>query len=286
MGKQPPFQRKLKALKYGDWKTFDINNRQNIQTLVVWLEQTRIREYKVEDRDLLKDTNSRGWNQTFEEYLNALESPYHLNYTLKNDTKKADKETLREIESEWAHIIDWLLSQAIFREYSDNKLEFNQRKPIRRKDKKVYQLEKCSTKEMNQALEELCKFLNIPMHPTDNAITCSAIATFIKDKFNPMALKNYEEYLKEKTKEEQNKTTNISDPWKEVQNYEDIIRYYGNTLGFETGDQKVDAAAIILKALYLLDARSAQNQFSEIITFLQRFTADPKTNTGLGKVGW
>jgi len=41
-------------------------------------------------------------------------------------------------------------------------------------------------------------------------------------------------------------------------------------LGFETGDEKVDAAAIILKGLYIMDVRNAQNQFSEIITFFTK----------------
>ena len=51
-------------------------------------------------------------------------------------------------------------------------------------------------------------------------------------------------------------------------------------------DAKVDAAAIVLRLLYIADVRGMQSQLNEIINFIQLFTADPQTNTKLGKVGW
>jgi len=92
--------------------------------------------------------------------------------------------------------------------------------------------------------------------------------------------------LKDQKKNDNTRATEELDSWKSVESYKDILRFYPEMINFATGDEKVDAAAIILRALYILDVRNAQNQFSEIITYLQRYTADPKTNTKIGKVGW
>ncbi|ETO14654.1 hypothetical protein RFI_22710 [Reticulomyxa filosa] len=286
MSRISPFRRKLAALKYADWKNFDISNRQHIQALVVWLEQTKIRHYSVEARGPLKKTESAKWDECLNDYLEELDSPYRLKST-SSSTNKEDKEQMKAQELEWTYIIDWMLSEAILCEYSDHKDELNERKPIRRKEKTVYELENCgSTKEMNNALKDLCAFLRIPMHPTDNAVTCQTILTFIKDKFNPMSIKNYEEYIKDKVNTQHSKTSNDDDHWVRTQSYKDIIRFYPEMINFSTGDEMVDAATIILRALYIVDVRNAQNQFSEILNFLQKFTSDPKTNAEKGKVGW
>jgi RLL motif-containing protein 1 len=56
-------------------------------------------------------------------------------------------------------------------------------------------------------------------------------------------------------------------------------------LGFCTGDATVDRAAKVLRLLYIADLRDTQNHVNEAISRMQQYTADPKTDSRLGRVG-
>eukprot|EP01084_Bolivina_argentea_P165130 286931_1 len=285
------FQRKLKALEFPIWNKFNIENMEHIKTLVVYLEQTKIRELKVEDRQNLKRTkDDKNWYKYFGQYLDEIdECPYQLKKNMKSN--------------DWIEIIEWLVQQGIARQYSDNREEFNRRTPIRRIDRREYALINCESKECEEGMNNLCLFLNIP--PNKNKIiTAQTLYNFIKTKFSLSSIENYESIIinendsddiKENTKRNKDmlriKYGQLHDPWNKITDVDDIIKFYGvnghmgNHLGFTTGNKYVDAAAIILRVLYVLDVRQSQNQLNEIVTFLQRFTANPKTNPNLGKVG-
>ena len=56
-------------------------------------------------------------------------------------------------------------------------------------------------------------------------------------------------------------------------------------LGFHTGDAVVDYASSLLRMLYIADLRELQDSVNEILITVQEHTADPKTDSSLGKVG-
>ena len=56
-------------------------------------------------------------------------------------------------------------------------------------------------------------------------------------------------------------------------------------LGFSTGDPLVDSAALVLRSLYIQDLRKLQSTIDETVVGVQEFTANPKTDAKLGKVG-
>jgi len=56
-------------------------------------------------------------------------------------------------------------------------------------------------------------------------------------------------------------------------------------LGFETGDEALDAAARGLRMLYVAELRALQTHFNDVVATAQEFTANPKTDSKLGKVG-
>ena len=56
-------------------------------------------------------------------------------------------------------------------------------------------------------------------------------------------------------------------------------------LGFETGDAKLDDAARGLRMLYVAELRQLQTSFNGVVTCAQEFTANPKTDSQLGRVG-
>lgn len=57
-------------------------------------------------------------------------------------------------------------------------------------------------------------------------------------------------------------------------------------IGFDTGDYVMNQAAKILRLLYIHDLRQLQTQINESIVGVQSVTANPKTDTKLGKVGY
>ena len=56
-------------------------------------------------------------------------------------------------------------------------------------------------------------------------------------------------------------------------------------LGFETGDAKLDDAARGLRLLYVAELRQLQTSFNAVVSCAQEFTANPKTDHHLGRVG-
>lgn len=195
-----------------------------------------------------------------------------------------------------------LISQGIARTYSDSKDDYNRVQPIRRVEKREYALTDCESAECVKRMNALCKFLNVPPNE-DAVITAQTLYHFIKTKFCLSSITNYEAAIADlyamdnyddskRDKDMLRKRYGSKhDPWQDIKNPNDILKFYGvhghmaNYLGFSTGDKAVDAAAIILRVLYVADVRNSQNQLNEIVTYLQRFTANPKTNPNLGKVG-
>jgi hypothetical protein len=50
-------------------------------------------------------------------------------------------------------------------------------------------------------------------------------------------------------------------------------------------DEIVNKIALVLKMLHLYEYRELQNDLNALIVLGQEFTANPRTNSGLGKVG-
>uniref|UniRef100_A0A6P7FWR2 RNA transcription, translation and transport factor protein n=1 Tax=Diabrotica virgifera virgifera TaxID=50390 RepID=A0A6P7FWR2_DIAVI len=57
-------------------------------------------------------------------------------------------------------------------------------------------------------------------------------------------------------------------------------------LGFDLNDPVLNQAAKILRMIYIQDMRNLQTRANELIVAVQSVTANPKTDTKLGKVGF
>jgi RLL motif-containing protein 1 len=57
-------------------------------------------------------------------------------------------------------------------------------------------------------------------------------------------------------------------------------------LGFDTGDAMFNKGATILRMLYIDDLRQLQDEVNAVIITVQEQTANPRTNSKLGKVGY
>ena len=119
-----------------------------------------------------------------------------------------------------------------------------------------------TTPEFRAGVENLADKLKIVKHP-DHLITLLAVCKFVSTRLNPKAL---------------------SDPSSVIPSGEPFP-YKDTELGFDTGDKDVNEAAKILRLLHIQDLRSLQTKINECIVAVQTITANPKTDTRLGKVG-
>ncbi|KAF6029901.1 C14orf166 [Bugula neritina] len=96
------FARKLKALGYPSISNFDHSDQKKIQELVIWLEDQKIRHYKIEDRAALRKTSDiSSWQRAFSKYLDDLSCPH-------SDRTNSPVTT------------DWLLGLAVRLVYGEN----------------------------------------------------------------------------------------------------------------------------------------------------------------------
>ncbi|XP_045436690.1 RNA transcription, translation and transport factor protein isoform X4 [Pipistrellus kuhlii] len=94
------FRRKLTALDYHNPAGFNCKDETEFRNFIVWLEDQKIRHYKIEDRGNLRNIHSNDWPKFFEKYLTDVSCPFKI-----QDRQEA---------------IDWLLGLAVRLEYGDN----------------------------------------------------------------------------------------------------------------------------------------------------------------------
>ncbi len=58
-----------------------------------------------------------------------------------------------------------------------------------------------------------------------------------------------------------------------------------SSLRFTFADAKLDAAATLLRMLYIKDLRALQSQIDAAVVAVQEYTANPRADAALGKVG-
>lgn len=99
--------------------------------------------------------------------------------------------------------------------------------------------------------------------PKDHLITLKAISSIVTTRLS---------------------TSAIQDPSSVISQGEAIPLSEVNS-GFELGDPVLNEAAKILRLLFIHNLRKLQTNINECIVSIQSLTANPKTDTKLGKVG-
>eukprot|EP00455_Lapot_gusevi_P004193 TRINITY_DN11742_c0_g1_i1.p1 TRINITY_DN11742_c0_g1~~TRINITY_DN11742_c0_g1_i1.p1 ORF type:complete len:301 (-),score=58.53 TRINITY_DN11742_c0_g1_i1:96-998(-) len=296
------FQRKLQALQYPHWDRFDIQDVRQFRTLIVWLEETKIRHYPVAQRAGLRNVDANDWNTTFSTYLQDLSFPKPFNGF-----------SARELSS----ILDWLLGKAINLEYHDRASEFNQvsRLNFLARDTERPTLD-CSSPEFRAALENLATALALPID-LDTPALLKGICDIVKAKLTPQQLEALAKSAEEKEEKKEarpasarggrggrggaaarggkswsNVAADLANPSPQQPNglaalphRDDAYDLGESTLGFSTTDPLLDQAASTLRLLYVKDLQGLQHQINGVIAFIQDYTAHPKVNAALGKVG-
>lgn len=269
------FLRKLQALTYPRWREPILKSEKELRTLVVWLEETKIRFYEVKRRENLRKVDSPQWNTFFEEYLKDLGCPRDFSSNMN--------------ESQLMAVVEWLLGQAVSAEYNDQAAKYNkvdkseyvkQENNPKQSPAEVQQVAPvklptaqqsvldCSGADFLEAVNHIAKLLKLP-----EAADQSQAAALLKEVKQRM--ERSVSRIAEK-KDSKSKRKDVEEQKVAVENF---------ALGFKTGDPAVDKAATILRLLHLHDLRELQTLINEVIVAVQEHTADPKTDSRLGQVG-
>lgn len=221
---------------------------------VLWLEDQKIRHYKIEDREQLRKIDDpEAWKPAYAQYKADLGIP-----VLSSATEE----------------LIWILSYAIRLEYLDKSneyKEFNAAKIAELKrptiptvtSKNPLSAMDTSSPEFANAVKELARRLNIPQH-TDHLLVLEAAARIV------------ERHLAAKPVVKAANGARSANMAYDIHGAEK----------FTFAEKDLDEAASILRLLQIHSVRNLQTVINETIVAVQEVTANPKTDTKLGKVGF
>lgn len=246
----------LRALQYRH-PDCNLSNVQEFRSLVLWLENTKIRAYRVEDRKGLADIQSTSWGAAFENWLAEVQCPFSSN---------TDSDTA---------VIAWLLQYAVSLVFQDNASTYNsqagtdtkQEARKRKRQQEVYP--DLASPQVQTALQQLAQKLQLP---AEQGQSQSAILQAAYDLVTQQLLPAVED-------------TKLSQAAQQAAQQLAHLDANKFPLGFSTGDAELDTAATILRMLYIKDLRLLQSSIDEALVAVQEFTHNPKTDAALGRVG-
>eukprot|EP00639_Heterosigma_akashiwo_P031642 CAMPEP_0194668894 /NCGR_PEP_ID=MMETSP0295-20121207/4254_1 /TAXON_ID=39354 /ORGANISM="Heterosigma akashiwo, Strain CCMP2393" /LENGTH=276 /DNA_ID=CAMNT_0039551765 /DNA_START=38 /DNA_END=869 /DNA_ORIENTATION=+ len=253
-------ERSLIALGYPAKDSFDHEEPVELTKLVAWLEDRKIRLYSIEERTALRNPGP-AWGSAFKKYLEDLECPQSYIHA----EGRLEGSSLRGLR--------WLLHKAIAYEYEDKGSTYNARAaavaaahhlpppPPGSDTREVASGDSWGGRSTGSGGRAVPAVRGAPVRRL--ALDAPDAAPGIKVKYGSL------EELANDQKEDIQQRLNLD-------NF---------PLGFSTEDPLLDKAAKLLKMLYLTDLRNLQNSINDILVTAQEFTANPKTNTALGKVG-
>ncbi|KAK9892302.1 hypothetical protein WA026_019106 [Henosepilachna vigintioctopunctata] len=243
--------RSLIALDYPNANSINVKDENTFRKIVCWLETNKIKQAPKETVNFLSNINSKDWKKTYDKYKKFLGCP---------ETLSSDEESLQ-----------WIIGYAIREEYCRKKDNFKKATLTDASPRNVPNIQAENpldkldfhSDEFAEGINQLAKLLNITPH-TDPTITVKAVCQVITTRLSEHALKNPEQYIVKGT----------PFPLKDAD------------LGIDLTDPVLKHAAKVLRMLYIQDLRNLQTKANELIVAAQKVTANPKTDTRLGKVGF
>lgn len=254
-----PLQRKLTCLGYHT-PSASFNDHTHLKSLVIWLEDQKIRHYTIEERTPLRDETGDNWNKVFEKYLTDMQCPFSF-------------------DSAPTPCLHWLIDEAVRFEFTDvSKSHKSLCSGLSRRDNKKPNGAipnaalniSSSDPVLKRGVEALAKILQVTSH-MDPTVLLAACRLVIEEKLSEEALK--------RAKDEADKD---SPPSSRKPTHHDISP---KQCGFDLGDPVLGEAAKVLRLLHIRELRELQTKINELIVAIQNITADPKTDSSLGKVG-
>ncbi|EDW15046.1 RNA transcription, translation and transport factor protein [Drosophila mojavensis] len=243
---------KLEALGHPTPSEVALSNRKEFASTVLWLEDQKIRLYTIEDREKLRNLdNMLVWEEGYKKYCSDLNMPPY--------------------ESQLEQLT-WLVGHAIRLEYLDDPAQYesiNSQPEGQTKSNGTLSQQKVQTifngsinvhdKEFIAGVRALATKLKVPYHP-NHLLQLEAVARIVHERVAPTA---------------RHKTAITGTPFP-FDKGNDVV---------SANDPALDYPMRILRLLQIQSLRQLQTQINETIVAVQNLTANPKTDTKLGKVG-
>ncbi|CAG9829468.1 unnamed protein product [Diabrotica balteata] len=242
-------KRLLSALEYPNADSVNLDDENTFKSIIIWLEANKIRKAPNDIINQLKN-NNRDWHNTFSKYKDGIGCP-----PLKNRAEE----------------LQWILGYAVQLETQKNKNIYLKHAVENLQSKNVPAvvaenvLDKLDFRsaEFGEGIKELAKVLNVVCHP-DPLVTLKAVRKVVIQRMSPDCVEHPEKYVLKGTP----------------------FPIQDSDLGFDLNDPVLNQAAKILRMIYIQDMRNLQTRANELIVAVQSVTANPKTDTKLGKVGF
>lgn len=232
-------------------KTVNFSSRGDVILLTTWLEDRKIRDLEIEQRELLRKDHT-GWDAAFAQYLTRLGCPF---------TWSSNSSSL-----EYTDCLSWLVSHAIATEYEDLSEECTD-------------LEGARDEEIYMATESVSAAKNSQLRDDVDKLGQMLALSRGDGEGDPEFLQRISRQLRLFLTEGSKKALTAPDGSGVSTPLEDF------PLGFDTHDAVVNQIALVMRMLYISDFRELQNDLNALIVLGQEYTANPKTNAAIGKVG-
>jgi len=248
-------RRLLDALAFPHAKDFNFASRGDIVILVSWLEDRKIRELEIEERESLRRDHI-GWDEVFSGYLNRLGCPFVWKSTNTLDC------------------LNWLVAYSVSTEYEDCAEACLNLEAAAGEDEEE---EFAAGDGGGGEMEVTPEVENVALHQEVDKLGALVHLTRLPEEENV-------EFLQRAARQVRLLLTPGSIHALSTNGSEGIsLQHF--PLGFDTKDEVVNQLAVVLRMLYLLDFRELQNDLNALIVLGQEFTANPKTSSTLGAVG-
>ncbi|KAH8336000.1 hypothetical protein KR074_003450, partial [Drosophila pseudoananassae] len=240
-------------------RKMEINNRLFLKSLdrkefastILWLEDQKIRLYTIEDREKLRNLNNPTmWEEGYLKYKADLNMP--------------------SLESQQEELA-WILSHAVRLEFLDDPEQFasinsqqhsaqTNGKQTQQKVQSIFEGKiNVQDKAFIDGVRLLASKLNVPHHP-NHLLQLEAVARIVQERLSPAA---------------KGRKPIVGTPFP-FDKGNDIV---------SSNDPALDLPMRILRLLQIQSLRQLQTHINETIVAVQNITANPKTDTKLGKVG-
>ncbi|PSC68454.1 hypothetical protein C2E20_7928 isoform A [Micractinium conductrix] len=280
----------LRALQYPPaGATPSPDDPEQLQAVVVWLEHTKVRRYPIEGRATLQSADPATARAALQQYLADLECPLRLQPG--NGGERA--------------MLQWLLTHAVGLEYQDAAEALNMAAahaeaeagpPEEWSEASLPPLPDITAEPVRAALLQLQQLLHVDAaqhqqqqeggrgaaeatpeglhraHAMLETCVLPALAELAKQRHAAAGGGNAP-------------TAAAAGGSGAAQHAAVAAMLAQYPLGFSTGDAGADLAATILRMLYIKDLRALQTAVDAAIVQVQEYTANPRTDASLGKVG-
>ena len=258
------FQRQLQTLNYPKADQFQADDPQQFRQVVNWLEASKLRTAK---GFTLKDTYAANWDDLYRQYLKDINCPLEW-YTSGTGFN--------------SNTLTWLVGQAIKLQYSVKAKELNDKSsalmmisdggtcPSKKmktvSSNPIENLDFQST-DFREGVRRLADLLKVTQSHPDHLVTLEACCKIIRTRLNQKNIRNSAKLASEPGESFELKDHDFGVP-------PDIE------------DPVLKEAVKILRLIHLNNLRDLQSDINATIETVQAATADPKTDTRLGKVGY